>query len=206
MEGYFHTCYTRYVQNARFDRGYFDRYYGNKPVRTSDEVAHLATAVHEMISWWGAEVNSVLEVGAGPGDWSNWYRIMHPDVHVLSTDVSDHACRIYGHQRRDISSWKPSRSYDLVVCMDVLQYLEDQAADRALRNLTAATRTCLYFDALTAYDVRHTVDHSATDLNAHLRTGEWYRTRLKRGFRQVGGGLWVRKNSTVVLHELERGC
>ena len=33
---------------------------------------------------------------------------------------------------------------------------------------------------------------------------EWYRQRLSRGFTQAGAGLWVRKGSTVVLHELER--
>ena len=91
-----------------------------------------------------------------------------------------------------------------MICTDVLQYLDDRAAARALRNLTTATRTCLYFDALTLFDAKHTVDRSQTDLNAALRTGEWYRQRLSRGFTQAGAGLWVRKGSTVVLHELER--
>ena len=168
------------------------------------EVDHLAAATHEMVSWWGGSVRSMLEVGAGPGHWSRWYRRMHPRVRVLSTDVSEHACKRYGHELRDIAEWRPSRPYDLVVCMDVLQYLDDCAAERALRNLTAATRTCLYFDALTSFDAKHTVDRSSTDLNAHLRSGSWYRSRLERGFVQAGAGLWVRKSSGLVLHELER--
>lgn len=205
LEDYLCSCYTRCVDKSRFDATYFDRYYGRSPVRGASEVYHLATAVHEMLAWWGAHVESVLEVGAGPGDWSNWYRRLHPSTHVTSTDVSEHACRTFGHQRRDISEWRPSRTFDLVICMDVLQYLDDRAAESAMRNLTAATRTCLYFDALTAYDARYTVDRSATDLDACLRTGAWYHERLARGFMHVGAGMWIRKGSSVVLHELERG-
>ena len=192
------------MRNEKFDRSYFERYYGKQPIHTVNEIAHLATAVHEMLAWWAAPVRSVLEVGAGRGDWGNWYRTLHPTVRVTSTDVSEHSCATFGHKRRDIAQWAPKRPFDLVICTDVLQYLDDRAATRALRNLTTATRTCLYFDALTSFDAKHTVDRSKTDLNVTLRTGDWYRQRLSRGFTQAGAGLWIRKGSTVVLHELER--
>ena len=204
MEGYFSACYTQWVPNSQFDAKYFERFYGKHPVRTMSEVGHLAIAVHEMVTWWNGKIRSVLEVGAGLGDWSNWYRDVHPTVRVVSVDVSEHACKKYGHEQRDIATWRPRAAFDLVICMDVLQYLDDRAATSALRNLTAATRTVLYFDALTAHDARHTVERSATDLDAYLRPGSWYRERLSRGFVQVGGGLWVRKDAQLVLHELER--
>jgi len=204
LEGYFSACYTQWVPNSRFDAKYFERFYGKRPVRTMSEVGHLAIAVHEMVTWWNGKIRSVLEVGAGPGDWSNWYRDVHPTVRVVSVDVSEHACKKYGHEQRDIATWRPRAAFDLVICMDVLQYLDDRAATAALRNLTAATRTVLYFDALPAHDARHTVERSATDLDAYLRPGSWYRERLSRGFVQVGGGLWVRKDAQLVLHELER--
>jgi hypothetical protein len=204
LEGYLRCCYTQGVRNEKFDRSYFERYYGKQPIHTVNEIAHLATAVHEMLAWWAAPVRSVLEVGAGRGDWGNWYRTLHPTVRVTSTDVSEHSCATFGHKRRDIAQWAPKRPFDLVICADVLQYLDDRAATRALRNLTTATRTCLYFDALTSFDAKHTVERSKTDLNATLRTGDWYRQRLSRGFTQAGAGLWIRKGSTVVLHELER--
>ena len=192
------------MRNEKFDRSYFERYYGKQPIHTVNEIAHLATAVHEMLAWWAAPVRSVLEVGAGRGDWGNWYRTLHPTVRVTSTDVSEHTCATFGHERRDIAQWAPKRPFDLVICTDVLQYLDDRAAARAVRNLTAATRTCLYFDALTSFDAKHTVERSKTDLSVTLRTGDWYRQRLSRGFTQAGAGLWIRKGSTVVLHELER--
>lgn len=193
------------MKNSRFDENYFARFYGKQPVRSMNEVAHLAAAVHEMVSWWGGSIRSVLEVGAGPGDWSNWYRRFQPKVRVVSTDVSEHACARYGHQLRNIAEWAPGKPFDLVICMDVLQYLDDVSATRALRNLTVATRHFLYFDALTKHDARHTVDRESTDLDAHLRSGEWYRKHLSRGFTQVGAGLWLRKSSDVVIHELEHG-
>ncbi len=192
------------MRNEKFDRNYFEQYYGKQPVHTVNEVAHLATAVHEMLAWWAAPVRSVLEVGAGRGDWGNWYRTFHPRVRVTSTDVSEHACATFGHDRRDIAQWAPKRPFDLVICTDVMQYLDDRAATRALRNLTTATRTCLYFDALTSFDAKHTVEREATDLNVHLRSAIWYRERLSRGFVQAGAGLWVRKDGNIVLHELER--
>ncbi len=192
------------MRNEKFDRNYFEQYYGKQPVHTVNEVAHLATAVHEMLAWWAAPVRSVLEVGAGRGDWGNWYRTFHPRVRVTSTDVSEHACATFGHVRRDIAQWAPKRPFDLVICTDVMQYLDDRVATRALRNLTTATRTCLYFDALTTFDAKHTVEREATDLNVHLRSAIWYRERLSRGFVQAGAGLWVRKGGHIVLHELER--
>lgn len=192
------------MAKSQFDRKYFERYYGKQPVRSSQAVVHLATAVHQMIAWWGASVRSVLEVGAGPGDWSNWYRATHPHVRVVSTDVSEHACKQFGHQQRNIAEWAPQRSFDLVICTDVLQYLNDRQAARALRNLTTATKTVLFFDALTSLDAAHTVERATSDLEVFLRPGEWYRERLSRGFVQAGAGLWVRKSGTVVLHELER--
>lgn len=192
------------MTNHRFDADYFDRYYGSNPVRSTDEVERLAVAVHELVAWWGGDIRSMLEVGAGPGHWSSWYRRVHRGVRVVSTDVSEHACRTHGHQRRDISEWKPKRTFDLVVCMDVVQYLDDRRAARALQHLTAATKKVLFFDALTIHDAAHTVDREATDMDVHIRSGEWYRSRLSRGFVQVGVGLWVRKGSDLVLHELER--
>jgi trans-aconitate methyltransferase len=192
------------VRGSLFNSAYYDRFYGERPVRSESEVVDLASAVHGMVSWWGAPPRSVLEVGAGPGYWSRWYRANHPRVRVVSTDVSEHACDRYDHQRRDISEWSPKRPSDLVICVDVLQYLDDVRAARALRNLTTATRTVLYFDVLTKYDARHTVDREHSDLDAFLRPGDWYRRRLTRGFVHAGSGLWVRRTSGIVLHELER--
>jgi chemotaxis methyl-accepting protein methylase len=125
-------------------------------------------------------------------------------VRVQSVDVSEHACARYGHDLRDITAWAPTKPFDLVVCQGVLQYVDDAAASRAIANLSAATRHVLYLEIPTVDDRRHVVDADATDMEIHWRTGEWYRTRLKRHFAQAGAGLWVAKSSAIALYELER--
>lgn len=167
-------------------------------------VADLATAVHHLCAWWGIRVRSVLDVGAGPGYWRDWYRETHPGVRVVSVDVSEYACERYGHERRDITEWSPSRPFDLVICHGVLHYLDATAATRAIENLADATRHALYLEAPTTDDLRHVVDRDATDLEVHARSGQWYRSRLSPYFVQAGAGLWLSNESPTALYELER--
>ncbi|MFM8564497.1 MAG: class I SAM-dependent methyltransferase [Acidimicrobiia bacterium] len=190
---------------VRFGADYYARFYGDGGVHDRDKIAHLASAVHGMCAWWDVEPVSVLDIGAGPGLWRDWYRENHPAVKVVSTDVSAHACLEYGHQQRDIAFWRPRSRFDLVICHGVLQYPDDGAASAAIDNIAAACRHVLYLEIPTTSDFASVVDTEATDMNVHHRTGPWYRRRLEAHFTQAGAGLWVRKGGGVVLYELE-GC
>lgn len=187
---------------SRFDDQYYQRFYGLVGVHDHEQIGHLATAVHEMCAWWGVPPSSVLDVGAGVGMWRDWYRTHHPEVRVSSVDISEHACAEWGHERRDIASWKPAKPFDLVICHGVVHYLDDAAAEAALANLGAATRTVMYLELPTAHDLHEVVDPERTDMEVHYRTGEWYRDRLRSQFQQAGAGLWLR-HGTVPLYELE---
>ncbi len=167
------------------------------------KIESLASGVHEFCKWWDTPVRSVLDIGAGVGYWSDWYRTNHKQTKVVSVDVSEHACHKYGHELRDISVWAPSRKFDLVICQSVLQYLNDRDAKNAINNLARATKHVLFFDVPTKNDLRHNVDRDVTDFEVYARTGSWYRNELKKCFRQVGAGLWIAKTSTIVLYELE---
>jgi hypothetical protein len=37
----------------------------------------------------------------------------------------------------------------------------------------------------------------------NLRPGEWYRKRLRRGFREIGAGFWLRRDSPLTVWDLE---
>jgi 2-polyprenyl-3-methyl-5-hydroxy-6-metoxy-1,4-benzoquinol methylase len=188
----------------RFDASYYDRYYGEgRAVHSAREVAHLASGVFGLSRWLGVEIASVLDVGAGVGLWRRWLRRRHPRVRYRSIEVSDHAARRYGHERRDISRWRARERFDLVVCHGVLPYLDDAGAARAIENLGRMCRGAMYLEAITRRDLAHAVDREATDTAVHARTGAWYRRRLARHFVQVGGGLWVSRRSGVALYELE---
>jgi SAM-dependent methyltransferase len=191
----------------RFDAAYFDRFYESSSTRVHgpEQIDKLARGVTGMIAWLGGEVSSVLDVGAGPGLWRDWFRAHHPDVKYLSTDVSPYACERYGHTQKDISKWRGRERFDLVVCQGVLQYLTDDAAERAIENIGAMCRGFLYLEAITKRDLRENCDREATDTSVHLRTGAWYRQRLRKRFDAVGCGLWYVNDGPVVFYELERG-
>ena len=189
---------------TRFGAEYYERFYGDGGVHDPRKIAHLASAVHRMCAWWDVEPASVLDVGAGPGMWRDWYRENHPAVKVVSTDISEHACREYGHQLRDIGAWRPRSRFDLVVCHGVLQYPDDKAVTAAIDNIAAACRHVLYLEIPTTADFESVVDPDATDMDVHHRSGDWYRRRLNEHFIQAGAGLWVRRGGGVTLYELER--
>ena len=191
------------MPSHEFDSKYYERFYGRGTVHTASQIDKLATGVHALASWWGVDVRSFLDVGAGPGYWRDWYRTNHPKVKLVSTDVSDYACRTFGHTRADISTWTPSRRFDLVVCHSVLQYLDNDSVRPAVANLAAACRHFLYLEIPTSADFDDIVDPAATDMSVHRRTGTWYRRVIGSHFRQIGGGLWLSHDSTVPMYELE---
>jgi len=90
-----------------------------------------------------------------------------------------------------------------VICCDVLQYLDAAAARRALANFGRLCRGVLYFSALTRVDYEHNCDPRRTDSDVHLRSAHWYRSRLKRQFREAGLGFWLRRGAPLTLWELE---
>lgn len=189
---------------ARFDEAYYRRFYaGEGRVHGPREIAELAAGVCGLARWLGVDVRSVLDVGAGTGLWGRWFRRRLPRVRFRSIDASEHACRRWGHERRDVSSWRAAERFDLVVCHSVLQYLDDAAAARAIANLGAMCRGLLYLEALALED-RAVLDRAATDLAVHLRPERWYRARLARDFEQVGAGLWAARRAGIRLYALER--
>lgn len=186
-----------------FDAGYYRRFYRDAPVHGRVRVGHLAAGVAGLMGWWGLPLRSVLDVGAGPGFWRDWFARERPAVRYRSVDVSRYACERYGHEHRDIAAWRPPGRYDLVVCQGVLQYLDDGAVGTALEHLAGATRGLLYLEVPTAADRDGLLDHDRSDLDCHWRTGRWYRRRVERHYVQVGAGLWSPRERPLAAYELE---
>jgi hypothetical protein len=189
-----------------FDAGYYGKYYGSARTRVhgAKEIARLCTAVTAMIDWWGASLDSVLDVGAGVGLWRDWFIENRPKTAYRTTEVSRYACEQYGHEQRDITKWRASTTFDLVVCQGVLPYIDDAGCAKAIDNLGAMTAGFLYLEAITKSDLRDVVDDAKTDVKVHGRTAAWYRTRLRKHFTEVGCGLWASKAAPVLFYELER--
>lgn len=188
-----------------FSADYYARYYeSDARVHGAKEIARLASGVVGLVEWWqGAPIDSVLDVGAGPGHWGAWLRAHRPKARVRSTEASAFACATYGHEQRDITRWRAKERFDLVVCQGVLPYLDDAGCVRALENLAAMTGGFLYLEAITTRDVREVCDLDRTDTAVHVRPGSFYRRELGRHFRPVGAGLYCPLDSPALFYELE---
>ena len=189
-----------------FDAAYYRRFYRERPVHDRRRVSRLAEAVTGFMGWWGLPVRSVLDVGAGTGLWRSWFRDHRPGVRYRSIDISEYACHRYGHERHDISSWRPQRPSDLVVCHGVLQYLDNASCRSAIDNLALATRGVLFLEVPTAADRDDVIDPAFTDLDIHWRTGPWYRARLRTHFLTLGCGIFVARAAGSRFYELELGA
>jgi hypothetical protein len=190
-----------------FDAAYYRRYYESRRSRVygREHIDKLARGVTGMIEWFGGDIESVLDVGAGTGLWRDWFAENLPAAGYRSIDVSQYACDKYGHELRDISRWRGRQRFDLVVCQGVLPYLDDESCGKALANIAAMCRGFLYLEAITARDIREVCDRSKTDTSVLARPASFYRRLLARHFEAIGCGLYHVRGGDKVFYELERG-
>ena len=190
---------------ADFDRDYYQRYYfdARTAVASRSEMRARARLIAAMTQHAGLPVQRILEAGCGTGMLGAALQRLLPRAHYVGLEASEYLCRRYGWECGRVESYRARAPFDLVVCYDVLQYLGDAAAARALANFGRLCRGVLYFSALTRYDLKHNADPERTDAAVHLRSAHWYRIRLRRDFRDVGLGFWVRRGAPIMLWQLE---
>ncbi len=193
--------------SVSFDASYFRKYYESRRSRVygAEQIDHLARGVTGFVRWFGGEIDRVLDVGAGTGLWGDWFRANLPDVEYRSIDVSEYACRKFGHELRDISAWRGRRKFDLVLCQGVLPYLADDACERAIANMAAMCRGFLYVEAITARDLRDVCDRTKTDVRVLARPARFYQKALRRHFEPLGCGLHHVAGGDKLFYDLERG-
>ena len=190
---------------APFDRDYYRRFYFNPrtAVATREEMRSRARLIAALTAHAGLPVRRILEAGCGTGMLRAALRRLLPSAHYVALEASEYLCERYGWQHGRIEAYRARLPFDLVICYDVLQYLDKRAAQRALENFGRLCRGVLYFSALTGLDLERNCDPLRTDANVHLRSAHWYRVRLKRRFREAGLGFWLRRGAPLTLWELE---
>lgn len=191
---------------SRFDASFYRRFYLDPRTRvtTREEMVRRANAVAALMKHLELPVRSVLDAGCGLGLMRTPLLRAFPGAIYTGIEVSEHICKRYGWTQASLASYRPARRFDLVLCYDVLQYLSDRDAVRAMANLARLTRGALYFHAPTKEDWRGNADLSCSDGDIHLREAGWYRSRLGRHFVHAGFGLHVRGNVAFAQWELER--
>jgi SAM-dependent methyltransferase len=188
-----------------FDRAYYEKFYFDPrtAVTTQAEMRARAQLIAAYAGHVGLPVRRILDAGCGTGMLRKPLEKSFRKARYVGLDVSEYLCQRFGWERGTVDTWSSPTQFDLVICYDVVQYLDDRRAARALANLGRLCRAVLYFGALTAADWRRNCDRRRTDAEVHMRAGGWYRARLRRHFHEVGAGFWLRRGAPLTVWELE---
>jgi 2-polyprenyl-3-methyl-5-hydroxy-6-metoxy-1,4-benzoquinol methylase len=166
----------------RYDRAYFDRWYrGADAPKGGAELCrnvHLAVAVAESVL--ARPVASVLDVGAGEGRWQPVVHALRPEAAYLGIEPSDYAVERFGEARNlrrgtfgALDEHAFDDPFDLVVCADVLHYLDDAEVEAGLPELADLVGGAALIEVFTAQD------HAEGDRHGfHARPAAWYRERF----------------------------
>lgn len=190
--------------SASFDKDYYQRFYFDPrtAVTSRAEMTARAQLIAAYASHIGLPVRRVLDAGCGIGLLRKPLQRAFPRANYTGLEYSEYLCKRYGWVQGSLSSYADD-PFDLVVCYDVLQYLDDYTASRAIANLGRLTRGVLYLSALTEKDWRENCDRTRTDSAVHLRDAAWYGKRLRRYFKPSGVGFWVRRGAPLTTWEME---
>ena len=193
------------MPHNRFDAAFYQRFYRNHRTRvtTPAQMQRRVAAIAATLRHLELPVRNILDAGCGLGLMRAPLRQAFPRARYTGIEVSEHLCKEYGWTQASLADYRSRSRFDLVICYDVLQYLSDAAAKRAMANVGRLCRGALYFHAPTIEDWEHNADRSTSDGDIRLRPAQWYRDRLAREFEPVGLGLHVRDGVPFVQWELE---
>jgi trans-aconitate methyltransferase len=188
-----------------FGAAYFKKFYVNPTTRvvTPAEMRVRARTIAAVLAQASISVRTILDAGCGLGLLRKPFATALPRARYAGLEASDYLCERYGWIKGSVVDYAPRKPCDLVICYDVLQYLDDRKAARAIANFKRLSAAALYVSALTREDWRDNCDRTRTDRAVYLRSGDWYRRRLKRHFRYLGLGVWLRREVTPLIWEME---
>ena len=129
--------YHRMNASDRFDAAFFRRYYANPATRvaTREDQARLAALIGGVAHYCGFRVKRLLDAGCGVGWLRTPLRRQFKGVEYVGLEVSEYLCRKHGWVQGSLPGYTDTKGFDLVVCHDVLQYLPDREAARAITSL-----------------------------------------------------------------------
>jgi SAM-dependent methyltransferase len=183
-----------------YDRSYFDHFYRHPRERVStrdglERKVRMAVSITEY--QLGRRIRSVLDVGCGEAPWFPVLRRMRRDVRYIGVDSSDYVIERFGKARNirrgslgELGSLRLPRDIDLIVCADVLQYVDTRDIERGLRTIRALLGGVAYIEAFTTED-----GMEGDQVDWHERSAAEYRRLFRRaGFTQCGPYTFVNLN------------
>lgn len=132
-------------EKACYDKKYFDRWYRHPHTKVSTRAdsqrkAALVIAVAEY--YLRRSVRTALDIGCGEGQWQPILKSLRPKIHYQGIDPSPYAISRYGRSRNiiagafgDLPMDHLLKQYDLIICSDILYYVETPALINGLNIL-----------------------------------------------------------------------
>jgi SAM-dependent methyltransferase len=143
----------------RFDRHYYERFYRDPATRVlapAERRRRVAAVVALAEHHLGRRLRSALDVGCGAGLWGRELVRLRPRLRYLGLDPSSAAVALAPRglevRRGGIEALGAlgGARFDLVVCADVLHYLDAGAVRAALPALVRRARGPIYLEVLTS--------------------------------------------------------
>lgn len=193
----------------RYDERYFRRWYHARGGVTApadlERRVRLAVAAAEFVL--ERPVRSALDVGCGEARWRAPLKRLRPALTYQGVDPSEWVVHRWGSRRNirrgslgELEGMRLRSAYDLVICSDVLHYLEDGELKRGVEALRGRAAGILWLDAFTSTD-RFAGDREGWK----KRTARAYRAAFKRaGLIQLAPCCWIPQDGTRGLAALER--
>jgi SAM-dependent methyltransferase len=187
--------------SAYFDKWYRSEHRVHSPADRMRTVRMVVGVADYML---GRPIRSVLDIGAGEGQWLGALRRIHGAIRYAGVDPSEYAVARYG-RRRNIRSGSlgnlprevTRRSYDLVVCSGVLNYLPPAELRAGLARVAQLARGVAFLELFTDRD-------DVQGDTRGRRRGTFYRSLLRDlGFRQCGPHCYVGRGFEGGIVEME---
>lgn len=193
---------TATARESRFNAGYYSKWYG-EDITTRQYIADKAARfVVAYVEHMDSSIGTALDLGCGLGLWREALAKYAKRVRYTGVEFSSHLCRKLGWERGDVRTYSPGRTFDLVICQAVLQYLPDDECELAIENLARLSGRFLFLEVLTAADAREICAPEGTDFDVYVRDASWYAQKIGLHFVNLGGGLYAKPGMRPHFYEL----
>lgn len=199
---------TKHYDQAYFERWYRDPSKKDHAVGSTARLARkVALAVATAEYHLERPIRTVLDIGCGEAAWRAPLLKLRPKASYLGFDSSEYAVRRFGARRNmhlarfaDFAQLRPCPPVDLLVCSDVMHYLDTRELDRGLPGLVELCGGVAFLETFTGED-----ETDGDNVGFHPRPARFYRQRFqKAGFVPLGSHLWLSPALADRLVALER--
>ncbi|MFM2287975.1 MAG: hypothetical protein RL684_1118 [Pseudomonadota bacterium] len=196
------------LDSSTFDAAYYRRFYLDQTtsVTSRAEVKARAELIAACTAYVDLPVTRILDAGCGLGLMKPHLLRRFKGADYVGLETSEYLCRKFGWRHGTLETMPTRERFELVICYDVMQYLDERAARSAIAKLARVCRGVLYFGALTSGDWRYRCDQKRTDRIPGLRPASWYRRELARQFQPLGCGMWLRRGAPATFWDLDLGA